>query len=55
MQPLTVTENTVLVADDEQDIIDLVRFRLEHDGYLVISAHDGEAALELARVKHPDL
>ena len=29
---------TVLVADDEPDIIDLVRFRLEHDGYGVITA-----------------
>ena len=54
-QPPTIADNTVLVADDEQDIIDLVRFRLEHDGYRVISASDGEAALELARAEHPAL
>jgi DNA-binding response OmpR family regulator len=45
----------VLVADDEQDIIELVRFRLEHDGYRVLTASDGEAALQLARDEHPDL
>jgi DNA-binding response OmpR family regulator len=55
MQPPALADNTVLVADDEQDIIDLVRYRLEHDGYRVISASDGEAALELARAEHPDL
>ena len=46
---------TVLVVDDEQDIRDLVRFRLEHDGYRVITATDGEAALSLARAERPDL
>jgi DNA-binding response OmpR family regulator len=46
---------TVLVADDEEDIIELVRFRLEHDGYRVLTAADGEAALQLARDEHPDL
>src|SRR6478672_5906543 len=46
---------TVLVADDEPDIIDLVRFRLEHDGYRVLTASDGEAALELVRSERPDV
>jgi DNA-binding response OmpR family regulator len=46
---------TVLVMDDEQDILDLVRFRLEHDGYRVITASDGEAGLSLARAERPDL
>jgi DNA-binding response OmpR family regulator len=46
---------TVLVADDEQDIIELVRFRLEHDGYRVLTARDGETALQLARDEQPDL
>ena len=48
-------ETTVLVADDEQDIIDLVRFRLEHDGYRVVTASDGEAALDVARAERPEL
>ena len=45
----------VLVVDDEQDILDLVRFRLEHDGYHVLTASDGEAGLSLARSERPDL
>jgi DNA-binding response OmpR family regulator len=46
---------TVLVADDDRDILDLVRFRLERDGYRVIAASDGAAALELARAERPAL
>jgi DNA-binding response OmpR family regulator len=46
---------TVLVVDDEQDILDLVRFRLEHDGYRVLTASDGETGLTLARAERPDL
>jgi DNA-binding response OmpR family regulator len=46
---------TVLVADDEEDILNLVRFRLEREGYRVITAADGQAALELARSEGPDL
>ncbi len=45
----------VLVADDDPDILALVRFRLERDGYEVLSAPDGEAALELALARPPDL
>jgi DNA-binding response OmpR family regulator len=46
---------TVLVADDEQDIRNLVRFRLERDGYRVVCAADGAEALELARAEQPAL
>jgi DNA-binding response OmpR family regulator len=46
---------TVLVVDDQQDILDLVRFRLEHDGYRVLTASDGETGLTLAQAERPDL
>jgi DNA-binding response OmpR family regulator len=46
---------TVLVVDDERDILDLVRFRLEHDGFRVITASDGETGLALAQEERPDL
>ena len=46
---------TVLVADDEPHLLRLVKFRLEREGYNVITATDGEAALELARSERPDL
>jgi DNA-binding response OmpR family regulator len=45
----------VLVADDDPDILALVRFRLERDGYEVLSAPDGETALDRALARPPDL
>ena len=45
----------ILVVDDEQDLVKLVRFNLEKDGYKVISAFNGEDALFLARKERPDL
>lgn len=47
-------QKTVLVVDDEKDIIELLKYNLEKEGYKVFSATDGVAALELARRK-PDL
>lgn len=46
---------TVLVADGEPHVLRLARFRLEREGYHVLTAGDGETALELARAEHPDL
>jgi DNA-binding response OmpR family regulator len=46
---------TILVVDDEARIVKLVRDYLERAGFEVISAHDGETALTLARVEQPDL
>jgi DNA-binding response OmpR family regulator len=45
----------VLVADDDEDIRDLVAFRLDRAGYEVLRAGDGEQALALAREHRPDL
>jgi DNA-binding response OmpR family regulator len=45
----------VLAADDDHDILALVAFRLGRAGYSVITAEDGEQALELARDREPDL
>src|SRR5213592_1830462 len=53
---MTETANaTVLVADDEPHLLRLVKFRLEREGYTVITATDGDSALELARTWRPDL
>jgi two-component system alkaline phosphatase synthesis response regulator PhoP len=46
---------TVLVVDDEPQIVQLVRDYLEHGGFAVLSAGDGVTALELARTRSPDL
>lgn len=45
----------VLVADDDPDILTLVRVGLERDGYEVVGASDGESALELAVERVPDV
>jgi DNA-binding response OmpR family regulator len=45
----------VLVADDDEDILGLVSFRLERSGYEVAAAKDGEEALRLARKLSPAL
>jgi DNA-binding response OmpR family regulator len=45
----------VLAADDDEDILELIAFRLEHSGYTVLQARDGEEALDLARTSRPDL
>jgi len=46
---------TILVVDDEPKIIDLARDYLEHAGFAVLTAVDGQAALALARTRSPDL
>lgn len=46
---------TILVADDEPHIVDLVRITLEHDRVRVVEAYDGEHALLLAQAARPDL
>ncbi len=46
---------TILVADDEDDVRELVSYRLRRSGYGVVEAVDGEQALELARDRRPDL
>ena len=46
---------TVLVVDDEPTLLAPVKYNLERDGYRVVTAADGEAALRLARAEHPDL
>jgi DNA-binding response OmpR family regulator len=45
----------VLVADDDPDILTLVRFRLEREGYEVVGASDGQTALDLALEREPDV
>jgi DNA-binding response OmpR family regulator len=45
----------VLAADDDEDILELIVFRLERSGYTVLQARDGEEALEVARRSRPDL
>ncbi|MDD4237381.1 MAG: response regulator transcription factor [Desulfotomaculaceae bacterium] len=45
----------ILVVDDEKNILELVRFNLEREGYQVFVSLDGASALELARSEIPAL
>ena len=45
----------ILVADDDPDIVALVRIRLEMAGHEVVTAPDGEAAHALVLERRPDL
>ena len=46
---------TILVVDDERNIVDLVRLYLEKEGYAVIAAGDGETSLAMHARQDPDL
>ena len=50
-----MARDTILVVDDEEDIVELVRLNLTREGYEVITAETGEAALELAQARQPAL
>lgn len=45
----------VLVVDDEEDILELLKFNLSREGYQVPCAESGEQALGLIRSENPDL
>jgi two-component system alkaline phosphatase synthesis response regulator PhoP len=47
--------HTVLVAEDEPHLLRLVKFRLERDGYDVVTAVDGQSALDSVSNRRPDL
>jgi two-component system alkaline phosphatase synthesis response regulator PhoP len=49
------TAPTILVVDDEKNIVELVRLYLRSEGYQVEVAYDGREALEKASTLHPDL
>ncbi len=45
----------ILVVDDEEPIVDILRFNLKKEGYDVVEAYDGETAVRLAAEENPDL
>jgi CheY-like chemotaxis protein len=45
----------ILVADDESHILNVVSLKLRNAGFEVVTASDGQEALELAISEHPDL
>jgi two-component system alkaline phosphatase synthesis response regulator PhoP len=45
----------ILVADDEPDILEIIQFNLQAEGYEVITAKNGDEAIEKAKKTEPDL
>jgi CheY-like chemotaxis protein len=50
-----MSERTILVADDESHILHVVSLKLKNAGYRVLTARDGQEALEMAQQEKPDL
>src|SRR3989441_4781336 len=51
----TTMATKVLIVDDEKDLVDLVRYHLEKEGFQCLQASDGLTALRLAREQRPGL
>lgn len=45
----------ILVIDDEKDIVELIAYNLEREGFSVLKAYDGEEALRMVKEQKPDL
>ncbi len=45
----------ILVVDDEPQMVDMLKIRLEASGYAVVTAYDGQEGLDKARSEKPDL
>ena len=50
-----MSEKTILVADDETHILHVVSLKLRNAGFNVLTARDGQEALEMAQQEKPDL
>lgn len=49
------TQKTIFVIDDEQDLVEMIRIKLEFEGFEVITACNGREALERIKDFTPDL
>ncbi|MBR6678223.1 MAG: response regulator transcription factor, partial [Oscillospiraceae bacterium] len=52
---MDATKKTVLIVEDEKNIVDILRFNLQRENYNTLEAYDGETGLGLAREHKPDL
>ena len=49
------SEITILLVDDEPDILEFLRYNLEREGYMVLTAKNGQKGLKIAREQKPHL
>ena len=50
-----MAKKRLLLVDDEVELVEMIKFRLEASDYEVLTANDGQQALEIARKEKPDL
>jgi two-component system alkaline phosphatase synthesis response regulator PhoP len=50
-----VQKETILVVDDEEDLLDIISYNLKKEGFNVLVAENGRAGIELAKVHQPNL
>ncbi len=50
-----MAEKTILVIDDDIDLVEIIRVTLENQGFKVIDAQTGERGLAMAKEQDPDL
>jgi DNA-binding response OmpR family regulator len=55
LNALDMTPATILVAEDQDDLREMLAYTLRLAGHDVVSAPDGEAAMVQAELSHPDL
>ncbi|MGD8427052.1 MAG: response regulator transcription factor [Balneolaceae bacterium] len=48
-------KQTILVVDDEEDLLDLIEYNLKKEGFDVLKAEDGKEGIEMAREHNPNL
>ncbi len=52
---MSKSKETILVVEDEKNILELVKYNLEQEGYRVLTANRGDSGLDLALKQNPDL
>ena len=50
-----MAKQTILVVDDERDLLDLIEYNLKKEGFEVLKAENGEQGIQIARENKPDL
>lgn len=50
-----MSNQTILVVDDEQDLLDLIEYNLKKEGFKVLKAENGYEGIQLAKSENPDL
>lgn len=50
-----MSKETILIVDDEEDIIELIKYNLKNEGYSILTATTGEQAIKIAKQANPDL